>query len=564
MRHRPRALQTFLLAAALGAGFTDAGSLAAVPVQEGWSTPGESGAEPEAGRREGGYAQGSEGSDGGSSAPYMSSPYLPLDHWAYRFVEYLISAGRIDNLSPFVKPYRRMDVARAIRELETSELGSGSSGWLERLRSEFAPELQALGRKAAAPWLGLQLGTGAAYVSQTHRDVLRPELEGEFSDARLLEDLRVDIEGAAGPVAGAFRGRRHGIFRHDPQFPDGRVVPRIEAPLLNENGSRVEEAYLELQTRYASVFFGRMYRNWGPPRQLGFLRSSYAYSEEEIGYRIGSERIFLTGSLASYGDYAADTTHFVAVHRLEWRPIDDLMVAINEATVHGGPSQGLDFRLVNPVSIWQIARPDTAPPHNKVGQLDVWWRAPGGMTVFGSLLADATNENESCCQMGGSVGAELSRLGPDLVLRGLFSAIQSLAYRTALPWQNYTVENIGLGWDKVDLYLMTVEADWFPAGGLLVTPRLDYQVKGEGDFRQPFPSEGLADFPRILVGEPEKTWRPSLAGRWRSDTAVPVEVEWDVGLNIITSYRNQDGDDRTEFVGGVRVLVGSPRWLFGE
>ncbi len=252
--------------------------------------------------------------------------------------------------------------------------------------------------------------------------------KGSSPTTKLLEDFRLDLDGAAGPVAGAFRVQRHGIYRNDAQYPDGRVVPKLDNPFGGEMSVRVEEGYLEFQSRYARIGFGSMYRNWGLPNLDGFLRSDYAYSQEEVSYRVGTDRIYLVGMFASYGDYGTDTTHYVAVHRLEIRPIDELLISVSESSVHGGPGQSLSWKLINPVGIWQIARTDGDPPYNKLGQVDVWWRTGVGFNVYGSLLADATNDNGSCCQMGGSLGVEVPRLAPGLLLRANFSALQSLAY----------------------------------------------------------------------------------------------------------------------------------------
>ena len=63
-------------------------------------------------------------------------------------------------------------------------------------------------------------------------------------------------------------------------------MPRLDNVLGGEISARVEEGYLEFQSRYARVGFGSMYRNWGLPDLPGFLRSDYAYSQEEISYRV--------------------------------------------------------------------------------------------------------------------------------------------------------------------------------------------------------------------------------------------------------------------------------------
>ena len=500
--------------------------------------------------------------------PFFASPYLPLGRWEYPILEYWVSAGLIQSLSPIVKPWRRMDIARALVGLDESKLGGGERDWLARLGESFAPELAQLeGPPGQTVNVGLELAAGAELASQTHRDLLRPELEGEFSDSKLLEDFRLGLDGAAGPVAGAFRVRRHGIYLNDAQYPDGRVVPKLDNVFGGEMSLRVEEGYLEFQSRYARVGFGSMYRNWGLPNLDGFLRSDYAYSQEEVSYRVGTDRIYLVGMFASYGDHASDTTHYVAVHRLEIRPIDDLLISVSESSIHGGPGQALEWKLINPVGIWQIARTDGDPPYNKLGQVDAWWRTGLGFNVYGSLLADATNDNGSCCQMGGTLGFEIPRLAPGVILRANFTGLQSLAYTpnsAAVPWERYTVEQIGIGWDKADLYLFSLEAEWFPTGSLWLRPKLDLQIRGAFDIRDDRPPfEAYPDWPTILVGDAETTVRPAIEGRWRKDWRWPLEVEWDVGVNFIQDYANVAGDDRTEFVGNIAVRLGTPRWIFG-
>ena len=43
-------------------------------------------------------------------APFYASPYVQLGSWEYPILDYWISAGRISSLSPFVQPYRRVEV----------------------------------------------------------------------------------------------------------------------------------------------------------------------------------------------------------------------------------------------------------------------------------------------------------------------------------------------------------------------------------------------------------------------------------------------------------------------
>jgi len=488
-----------------------------------------------------------------------ASPYLPLDHWAYPALDLWIARGDVTTLSPMTRPYRIADVVRAIDGLPREDLSRIERELSARLLAELEPDSHAESRDAIRLELGFE--AGGRYVTQTHPDALQPVLDGRFGDDRVLERFEAGVRAASPYLAGAASLRHDGIYRHDPRFPDGRVTPPRDGPFLDENLSlRLAEAYVEAQIPYLRLSIGRLDRNWGPAPIDGFMRSAQTYSQDEIGYRFGTERIFLIGTIDAPGDFGGDTVRHLAMHRLEVRPSDRLAFAISEAALHGGPDGRFRFELANPVGIWQLALDDEDVPFNKVGQLDAWWRAARGVTLNGSLLADATGGGRSCCQMGGSLGIELTRLAPGLRIGAQFSAVESLAYRTL---EEFSIDRVGLGWDKADLWLASLEADWFASPSLVLSPRLDVQRKGEGDFRQPRPPpDELTDQPGILSGIVETSVRPALGGRWTPPGRWRIVAEWDAGVSTISDYANVEGDDRTEFTGSFAIRLFAPRLVF--
>ncbi|HKK08722.1 MAG TPA: hypothetical protein VKA44_07540 [Gemmatimonadota bacterium] len=512
--------------------------------------------------------------DTGAADAFRASPYVPMGSWIYPILDHWIAAGRLDRLSPYVQPYRRMEVARALLALEDRDLEPYEKRWLARLERAFARELEVLrGRRREAAYATVRAAAGASNWTQTSRDPLRPALHGPFAKDRVLEHASVGVDGQAGVVAGAIRVSRDGIYRHDAGYPGGRVVSKRNFPLLDEAGFRFPDAYAELQTRYARLFVGRMDRNWGPPRTDGFLLSDYAYSWDQIGWRIGSDRIFLTGLLTSLGDFPGDTTRYLAVHRLEWRARDNLMLAFSESDIQGGPGASLDWRILNPVALWETSTAQTGrgdEAHNHLAQADAWWRPDRRLVLSGSLIADNSTApgttDASCCGIGGTLQVQLPDLAHGWSLRLQGTALQSLVYRTSRnPWERYTVNGVGLGWDKSDLRLATIEATWLGAPGLVLRPRLDIQQKGESDMHAPLspPADSLPGYPRILLGQAETTIRPAVAGRWHRELGHgwDVDMDWDVGVSFIRDYAHQAGVDATALVGRFRVLLRTPRFL---
>jgi hypothetical protein len=496
--------------------------------------------------------------------PLHASPYLPLGHWAYPVLDHWIASGQVPSLSPFTRPYRRWDVAVALRELAERELGPGEQARARTLEREFREELDALdGARGATDRLWADLSLGVGLYSQTHPDPLRPELDGPFYGSRALEHGTLDLGAGFGNVAAGVRLHRDGRLRNDPRFPDGRVVLREGEAFLTELELRVEEAYVEIQGRRARLSFGRSYRNWGAAGTHGLLRSNAAFSYDEIAYRFGSDRLFLTGAVTSLPDATGDTVRFHAAHRLEARLRENLVVAVSEASTHGGAGVRLDPRLISPLAIWELARDsERTTQSNLLAQLDVWWRPDPRLVLFGSLVGDSPPGIGACCESGGTLGMELPRLREDLLVRAHATAIQSLVYRTRRPWEEHSFQGIGLGWDKADLVLVTLEGHWLAGSRLSLRPRLDLQLLGEeSDFRGRLrPGQaGLEDFPGILVGRHETTLRPSLGGRWRSGDRWTMDVTWDVGVNRIRHVGHQEGVHHTTLVGGIRLSLAAPR-----
>jgi hypothetical protein len=507
-------------------------------------------------------------------APHLASPYLSVGHWAYPVVEGWIARGWADHLSPFTRPWRRIEVARALHSVEAdpgrSPGGPGDDPWLAALQAEFAPELERLGNPdRPVEEIRGRGRAGGGLHSQTHPDPLRPQLDGPFSRTTFLDRWVAEAHGHMASVVGGVRIARDGRLRNDPRFPNGRVVPGREEgdAFLTALDLRVEEAYVEIQGRRARVSFGRQDRNWGGPGVAGLLRSPEAYSFDELGYHFGSERIFLAGTFTSFRDMPGDTARYHAAHRLEFRIRENLVVGLSEASLHGGPGGRLDLRLISPLAIWELTREgERDKQSNLLGQVDVWWRPHPAVALFGSLAADSPPGVGACCESGGSLGLELPILLPGTQLRARVSAVESLMYRTSRTWEEYSHRGLGLGWDQADVVLVSVEALWWGgrpvASGLLhLNPRFDLQLRGEESAFQgrtrPSRAE-MEDFPGLLSGTTEGTLRPSLAGSWLRRGEWPVQVEWDLGINRIRNAGHEPGVRRTEAVGWIAFSVGTP------
>ncbi|NIR46580.1 MAG: hypothetical protein GWN99_19220 [Gemmatimonadetes bacterium] len=494
---------------------------------------------------------------------YYGSRYLELSNWSYRYIELLVARGRLGGLSPLVQPYRRADVAAALVRAEREEqLERSEREWFELLKREFAPEIDRIvrGRPQDISFLA-EVGAGLDAMSHTHRDPLRPE-----GPAKVFPTVMLGLYGEAPAVAGALRLRWDNHYLNDPQFPNGRVVPRRACdPLVDDCAYRVEEAYVELQLPYVRLFLGRMYRNWGLPGQFGFLVSPYSYSYDHVGYRFGTDRIGLTGFFTSFNDFPGDTARHMSTHRFDWMIRDNLVLSVGESVIYGGENRRIDLALINPVGVYEISsgRGRRGGDVNALGMAELWWRPFANLVTYASFMVDNTNVGDvgvdhGLNQYAWGLGVQLPAVKPNLGLRADLSVVNSLAYRSRVdPYEYYAVGEpgwgIGLAHDRVDAVTLSTLADWFLLPNLLLRPQLVLLWKGEADITDPWPDDAFTGFPKLLVGVVETTVRPALGGQW---TFSRGDFRWDLGVNFIENEDHVEKGWVAEVVGRARFAIG--------
>jgi len=492
------------------------------------------------------------------SERFYSSSYLPLQSWVYPYVNLLVARGHLKDLAILVQPYRRIDIARAIIEAEAGgALSEAERAWAAEIRDELRREFALLeADKRQGLKLRGEFRAGFEAVSQLHRDLLRPT-----GDAKFFPTWQFEIMADAPAVAGAFQLRWNQHYNNDPQFPNGEAIQFRECdPIVQQCAYRIEEAYVEVQVPYVRVFFGRMYRNWGLPAVDGLLLSDYQYSYDHLGYRFGSDRISLTGLYAPFNDFGGDTARHFSSHRFDWRIRDNLSIALGESVVYGGENRRIQFNLTNPIAIWEINGSPNDGERNALGMAEAWWRPWSNFVTYGAFLVDNTSVGDEdqgkktgFNQYAAAVGVQLPNLSPTLALRGDFTVVSSLAYRSRIGFfEYYTIGQagwgIGLSQDRTDAILVSLLADWFARPRLLLRPGLSFFWKGEGDLTEPWPEDAFVTYPALFVGVVQKQVRPYLGGTYHAPYG---EVRWDLGLNLIKNRDHVESAWEVEFVGSV-------------
>ena len=116
-----------------------------------------------------------------------------------------------------------------------------------------------------------------------------------------------------------------------------------------------------------------------------------------------------------------------------------------------------------------------------------------------------------------------------------YRRVSALSYRTTALAEIWTHLERGIADPWSDYDRLTLRADWYPSlQGLRISPVLQFQRKGEGDYHIPFPPrEELLALPGLFLGVLETTKRVALQGRYQPRSE--IFLEWDLGRSFVSN-----------------------------
>jgi hypothetical protein len=489
----------------------------------------------------------------------QASLYVPLDDIAYRYADALIARGELRGVSLLERPY------------SAEQLAAGADTTLSHSHSpvirSYAIALKTALRRYATDTTGATTSPDRPSFT-ANADVFAT---GQTSGERelMLADSNSSITGGGGfrlaMVAGPMAVMLHPIIdnrlNNDPDFA-GKQDRAI--------AGRTEDAYASGQWKYATVFAGRIGRNWGPSTLQGLQLGSAPYSYDHLFTRFGTDRIHMS-ALATRLDDAFEPdgvyARYFYAHRLSvrWR---DLEVGASEGYLAYGIGRSYDPSLLNPLNIYALSWRN----EHVAGNLTLGGTMALRTSRFGNYSGELLLGNlqiDSCAELtcqepasyGFSATAEGVPLFGDQRLFASYSRLSGLAYRAKQgPAGQYASLGIGLGQPFSDYDEVKLGAD------LAVVPYATIRVygafrrQGQGDYHLPFPPpEAYPTTPGFLQGIVEKVARAGIEGG--ATIAPGFELTGDVGFNHATNADNLLGITRNTFAARARFQW-TPRGLF--
>lgn len=477
----------------------------------------------------------------------MGSRILSLESWSYDAIEGLRLRGFLTGLNPLSQPYRRIDVAAQLARIDGASVAQEPlATWVDLLRRELAPELRRLsGEDAEAEHIGFDLSGGAAAADSRRRDPLVPyrsDVEEDFKDrAWPIQAGGVWLE--THNIAAEANLSRDWWHRETHGDPDG----------LNPGGfkwlGRSQKAYLTVAQPWGNVWVGRLARNWGPLGQTGFMVGTNPTTYPSIGLDLGRGRFtaqFMAGEL----EELEGRRRYLVGNRIDY-DFGDAWVSLGESVVYSG--QGSTLRLINPLEVMFFdhnANNDLTAISGNVMVETMFWARVGEGTVYGEFTLDdfdlnartgTTDRGTEATSYHAALGGRWFGVSDQVALGADYRRVSGWSYRSGVSAERWTYLERGLGDPWSDYDRLTLRADFFPSvAGLRVSPVVQYQRKGEGDYREGFPPpEELFETPGIFQGVTETTKRVAVQGRYQPRRE--AFLEWDVGRSFISNADHVPG-----------------------
>ena len=485
------------------------------------------------------------------------SRILSLDSWTYEAIARLQSRGYLPGLNPLVQPYRRITVAAELVRVDADSLREPVAGWVRMLRRELAPELGRLSGDddddvaAAGQRMGFQFLLGATASDSRRRDPLMPFRTPENEGFR---------DRAWWSWAGGLWIETHNIavesrLHWDTWYKKSHGDPDGQNPGGFKGLGRTDNAYLTLAYPWGNIWVGRFKRNWGPIGQTGMMIGDNATPYPQIGLDLGRGALsfrFMAGELESVDG----RQRYIVGNRLDYRR-GNFWASVGESALYSGESAVL--RLFNPLELIffdHSANYDDQAISGNMMLNGMFWARVGQATLYGEVALDDFDLNPRTGLEDRPIEATSYQLSLGGRYLGIFDRLElgfdyrrvsGLSYRSGILTEIWSHLDRGLGDPWSDYDRLTLRADLYPSvEGLRISPVLQFQRKGEGDYRIPFPplDEFLA-LPGLFIGVRETTKRVAVQGRYQPRSE--VFLEWDLGRSFVSDAGHVEGSSEGRF-----------------
>jgi len=398
-----------------------------------------------------------------------SSPqYLPLDHWAYPYLELLQERGHLPHLDPLEKPYLIKQVIQNLEGIADTVLNKYDRDWVHLLIKEFNP----FHLNSTQPFT-------VSSTENIHGKLLpeKTQLSGSLNLFLLMPTW-----------SAANKAKFDQSWREDPNYPwnNERVVP-----------ARLEDSYVLTSLPALSLFAGRVHRIWGPQLDRSLVLSSNPHTLDQFYFSIKLNKITFSQIYAQLDAWPTqETARYFAAHRLTVHWKNWLNVGFFESIVLGGQGRFFDWLYLNPVNVYTASQLNGEGSGNSMLGTDFYFNPVKTVIAYGQLLLDDFQiDNEDSLDLepahyGWTFGIkwvdplQLNWLQLNLEM----TRASRWLYNVEFSPEKYLYHGRSLGLAEADLEHFKFSLSLFLIRYSILTLRYEMKRKGETDLTTPWPS----------------------------------------------------------------------------
>jgi len=437
----------------------------------------------------------------------------------YDDIYFLLNRGLISGVDIAQKPLNRLDVAKAIQNLDSSRMDTHESWALNRLQDELIDELK--------------------FLNDDSEFIFTPNVDLDFKYRLDDGDLSASYLRTHAHIKGYFSlfGKLNFVSDFNANQNSG------DDPLYWGNtdtswGFYTNESYLEYNSQYIDMKFGRDYYTWGPARNNNLILSANSPPLDILTFGMDYKIVHFSSFFSTLSDYA-DSVRYLAGSRLQVNLLDEkIMLAANQVNIWRAQEQTFDFNFTNPMSFKYWLRTNGEGESNILYSFDAYWITPLKNRLFLELLIDDVQylKNKPSDlepnELGITIGLENSIIPyiPGLEINLDYTAITNRTYNTNKDAQKYIHKNKSMGHglgNDFDIFNVTLSRWHLPWLKNVFT--FSSERNGEGDILKSFDmpwteytiEEGYSEpFPTGII---EKTLSFSLETLARINTYVTIK-----------------------------------------
>lgn len=293
---------------------------------------------------------------------------IPVDNWTYDVIQQLQTRGYLLDLSPGFKPYRRLEVARALKKLlsraDSSSLPTSARWLIAKLDEEFRYEIHLVDVESANPDTSLP---GARASGEAFLNLVK----GDYRNFKVADGLRFR------PTLRAEFG--FDVGNHFLLYTDATVDQTLLDDTLYTGSTKFglralhQQAYVGYSDRYIDFTFGRDYLSWGYGNNGNVLLSTTAGALDLASILVKTSVMKFNWFVAqldtlptftpdkynyapfgpgpTYGEPTLPANRYFTGSRFEFNIADKVFLGAFQAAVFGGPNAPIDLEIVNPLRI---------------------------------------------------------------------------------------------------------------------------------------------------------------------------------------------------------------------